>query len=189
MKSDALFDKVYGAIIGSAIGDAMGGPVEGLHFTEIADRFGRVEDLLPYTHVKPSYHGPFDVAAGSYTDDTRISILLGRAALHAGGPPKKGDITHALAEYYFSASTDMERGFIEEYYLKGIYGDDKEAFGGRPTNGGIMGIASLGAIFPADPDQIPCHRPHITSQCGPARRSLRSYRRWRLYPVVQRTGL
>lgn len=152
-----LLDKIYGAIIGSAIGDAMGGPVEGLHFNDIAERYGRVETLLPYTEVTPSYHGPFTKDAGSYTDDTRISILFAKAAVHAGGLPKKGDLVHTLAEYYFNAETNMERGFIEEYYLKGIYGDEKEAFGGRPTNGGIMGIASLGALFPADPEAAFSH--------------------------------
>jgi len=32
-----------------------------------------------------------------------------------------------------------------------MHGDDKEAFGGRPTNGGIMGIAPLGLLYPCDP--------------------------------------
>jgi ADP-ribosylglycohydrolase/ankyrin repeat protein len=150
---NALFDRIYGALIGSAIGDAMGGPVEGLHFTEIAEKYGRVESLLPYTEVIPSYHGPFDTQAGAYTDDTRLALIFSQAVIHAGGLPKKGDIAHALADYYFNAETEMERGFIEEYYLKGVYGDPKEVFGGRPTNGGIMGIAPFGAIFPCDPDE------------------------------------
>ncbi len=149
---NVLFDRIYGALIGSAIGDAMGGPVEGLHYSEIAERFGRVETLLPYDHVTPSYHGPFYTRAGSYTDDTRLALLFARAIIHAGGPPQKGDLTHVMAEYYFNARTEMERGFIEEYYLKGVYGEPKELFGGRPTNGGIMGIAPLGAIFPCDPE-------------------------------------
>lgn len=152
-----IFDKIYGALIGSAIGDAMGGPVEGLHYSEIMKRYGRVETLLPYTEVIPGYHGPFDKKPGTYTDDTRISILLAQAVIHAGGPPKRGDIVHALAEYYFNAETELERGFIEEYYLKGVYGDSKEVFGGRPTNGGIMGIAPLGSIFPCDPDNAFSH--------------------------------
>ncbi len=146
-----LLDRVYGALIGSAIGDAMGGPVEGLSYEIIEKRYGRVNSLLPYTEVTPSYHGPFTTTAGSYTDDTRIAILLAEAAIHAGGIPKQGDITYAFAEYYRKATTALERGFIEEYYLKGLYGQDKEAFGGLPTTGGIMGIAPLGAIFPADP--------------------------------------
>ena len=147
-----LYDRIYGALIGSAIGDAMGGPVEGLSFDEIARKHGRVETLLPYDDVVPSYHGPFSTEAGAYTDDTRISVLLGQAAVRSGGPPGRGDIAHACAEYYFRARLDMERGFIEEYYLKGIHGGDKEVFGGRPTNGGIMGIAALGALFPVDPE-------------------------------------
>ena len=149
---NALFDRIYGALIGSAIGDAMGGPVEGLHFSEIAEKYGRVDSLLPYTEVIPSYHGPFQTKAGSYTDDTRLAIIFAQAIMHAGGLPRKGDIAHALAEYYFLAETEIERGFIEEYYLKGVYGDPKEVFGGRPTNGGIMGIAPLGAVFPCDPE-------------------------------------
>lgn len=152
-----LLDRIYGCLIGSAIGDAMGGPVEGLHYTEISKRYGRVETLLPYTEVKPSYHGPFSTQPGSYTDDTRLSIILAEAAVHAGGLPKKGDIAHALAAYYFQAETELEQGFIEEYYLKGVYGEEKEAFGGRPTNGGIMGIASLGALFPGAAEEAFAH--------------------------------
>jgi ADP-ribosylglycohydrolase len=150
---EKLFDKIYGALIGSAIGDAMGGPVEGLHYSEISKKYGKVETLLPYTEVTPSYHGPFATIPGAYTDDTRLSILFANAIIHSGGIPKKGDIAHALADYFFNSKTEMERGFIEEYYLKAMYGDTKEVFGGRPTNGGIMGIAPLGAIFPCDPDE------------------------------------
>ena len=46
---------------------------------------------------------------------------------------------------------EIERSFIEEYYLKGLYGARKVIYGGQPTNGAIMCIAPLGLIHPADP--------------------------------------
>ncbi|MBI9106675.1 MAG: ADP-ribosylglycohydrolase family protein [Spirochaetales bacterium] len=147
----SLQDKVYGGIIGSAIGDAMGGPVEGLSCQEIEAGYGRLCELLPYEKNRINPHGPFAAEAGCYTDDTRMSIILCRAAIRACGAPLRGHVAEAIIDYSRNAANALERSFIDEYSLKAIHAGDKEAFGGRPTNGGIMGIAPLGLIYPCDP--------------------------------------
>jgi ADP-ribosylglycohydrolase len=146
-----LHDKVAAGLLGGAIGDAMGGPVEGLSYHEISERYGQVETLLPYLK-EPSEHAQFTNHPGSYTDDTRLHLILCRAIIATGGEVSRGDFALALAEYQREHSGPLERSFIEEYVLKGYYGPRKLIFGGHPTNGAIMGNAALGLIHPADPD-------------------------------------
>jgi ADP-ribosylglycohydrolase len=150
MQETQLFSKIYGAMIGGAIGDALGGPVEGMHYREIAQRHGVVDRFLPYPK-EPSEHAQFTNHPGSYTDDTRLHLILCQAVIDAGGDVSRGDFARALANYYHGSSTRLERSFAEEYYLKGLYGARKLVFGGQPTNGAIMGNAVVGLVHPAEP--------------------------------------
>lgn len=145
-----LFYKIFGALTGSAVGDALGGPVEGWSSREIEKKHKKVEVFLPYTK-EPSYHGPFKTDAGAYTDDTRLMKILCEACVEAGGPPKRGDIKRIITERFYSSNSVLERGFLEEYAMKALYENEKEAFGGQPTNGGLMAIAPLGVIVPCNP--------------------------------------
>lgn len=145
-----LFSKIYGGIIGAAIGDAMGGPVEGLHFEEIEKRHGVVNTFLPYSK-EPSEHAQFTNHPGSYTDDTRLHLILYDAIIEAKGDITRGDFAKALTDYHYTHTGKLERSFIEEYYLKGLYGSRKLIYGGQPTNGAIMGNAAIGLIHPANP--------------------------------------
>lgn len=145
-----LFSKIYGGIIGAAIGDAMGGPVEGLHFEEIEKRHGVVDTFLPYTK-EPSEHAQFTNHPGSYTDDTRLHLILCQAIIETQGYVTRGDFAKAITDYHYRHTGKLEQSFIEEYYLKGLYGSRKLIYGGQPTNGAIMGNAALGLIHPANP--------------------------------------
>ncbi len=151
--NDCLFDKVYGSLIGSAIGDAMGGPVEGFTYQKIEKDYGLVNTLLPYTEINASVHGPFDIVAGAYTDDSRMSKIFAEAIIKKGTMVTSKDIAKAYIEYFFRAETEFEKGFMEEYYNKAIYMEDKEVFGGQPTNGAIMGVAPFGIISPCNPQK------------------------------------
>lgn len=153
MNESKLFKKVYGALIGSAIGDAMGGPVEGFDYQRIEKDYGLVDTLLPYTEIPIAVHGPFDLKAGCYTDDSRMCKIFARAIVKKGDVANSRDIAKTFIEYFFTAKTQMEKDFIEEYYNKAIYMDKKEIFGGQPTNGAIMGIAPLGVITPCNPQK------------------------------------
>ncbi len=153
MESTVLFDKIYGSLIGSAIGDAMGGPVECLHYETIQKNYGFVDDLLPYNDVKTSAHGPFELHAGAYTDDSRMSKILAGCIINKNGCATSKDVAKGFIDYYYSATNELEKDFMEEYYLKAIYTADKEVFGGQPTNGAIMGIAPFGIISACNPQK------------------------------------
>ncbi len=152
LEQTILFDKTHAAMLAGAIGDAMGGPVEGWHYEEIVEQHGVVDELLPYADA-PDYHSHFSTEAGSYTDDTRLKHILCRAILNCEGLPRRGDLVKACIDAYYAAETDLERGFLEEYVLAGIYGEDKLIWGGQPTNGFIMMNAPLGLICPSDPER------------------------------------
>lgn len=149
----SLSDRIFGCLVASAIGDAMGGPVELWDGEDIRKAYGEVDRLLPYRHSAVSEHGPWGLEAGCFTDDTRMARLFCEAMLACGGMPTTGDLARTFAARYHGADSDQERGFLEEYYLKHLYRDEKRIFGGQPTNGAIMGIAPFGAVAPCDPDR------------------------------------
>ena len=74
-----IMDAVYGSLIGGAVGDAMGAPTEGMLYTEIREKYGKVTTLLPhsvsYTKGKP----------GNFTDDTTLRQYLCYAIAQKGG--------------------------------------------------------------------------------------------------------
>lgn len=137
-------------MLGGAIGDAMGGPVEGWPYPRIEAAYGVVDRFLPY-ECEPDYHNHFDKAPGSVTDDTRLKHLLARSLSSVVGAPKRGDWVRTLVEAYHHADDALTRGFLEEYALGGLYGDDVLPWGGRPTNGFLMANAPVGLIRPCDP--------------------------------------
>ncbi len=149
MKNTRLFDKIHASMLAAAIGDAMGGPVEGWTYQKIAETYGIVDNFLPYG-FEPDYHNHFATAPGTVTDDTRLRHILCRAILQRGDLPRRGDFIQALIEAYYAAETEIERGFLEEYALAAMHGDDKLAWDGQPTNGFIMANAPLGLVCPCD---------------------------------------
>lgn len=150
LENTMLFDKIYASMLAGAIGDAMGGPVEGWHYERIAATHGVVTTLLPYDDP-PDFHAHFAVEAGAITDDTRLKHILCRAILDCNGVPRRGDLVKALMDAYGAAQTDLERGFLEEYVLAGLYGEDKLIWGGQPTNGFIMANSPIGLVCACDP--------------------------------------
>ena len=154
-ENSQLFSKVHGCLLGGAIGDALGGPVE--HWTpeQIRETYGGNLDRFVAYDRPPSHHGHFGEGEriGACTDDTRLKDLFCKAIFHAGGKPRAGDLAHVVAQAYHHASDSMYEGFIEEYYMKVIWGRDKVIFGGEPTNGAIMANSPLGLIAACHPDE------------------------------------
>lgn len=160
MTNSQLFKKVYGCLLGGAIGDALGGPVEHSTPEEIRAKYGgNLDRYVPYERP-PAHHAHFGEgnALGAYTDDTRLKHLHCQAIFHAGGKPRRGDLTHILAQAYHHAPDDLHEGFLEEYYKKAVWGGDKVVFSGEPTNGAIMANSPLGLITAC--------RPHEAYQLG-----------------------
>lgn len=94
-----LAERVHGGLLGAACGDALGGPVEGLDADEIAARHGRVTTMLPYER-ESAEHGPWTLAAGSWTDDTRLSLMVAEAVISADGDVVAGDLARVLVARY-----------------------------------------------------------------------------------------
>ncbi len=150
-----LFKKIYGSMLGGAIGDALGGPVEHWSPEKIRATYGgNLDRFVPYDRP-PAHHGQFGDGdnIGAYTDDTRLKHVFCRAIFRAGGPPRRGDLNHVLAETYHHAPDELHEGFIEEYYMKSVWGGDKLIFGGEPTNGAIMANSPLGLICACHPTE------------------------------------
>ncbi len=138
-------------MLGGAIGDAMGGPVEGWPYPRIEATYGVLDRFLPYER-EPDVHNHFSQVPGTYTDDTRLKHLLAQALSGVAGAPRRGDWVRTLVEAYHDADDALIRGFLEEYALGGLYGDDVLPWGGRPTNGFLMANAPVGLIRPCDPE-------------------------------------
>lgn len=153
MQTDKLWDKIYGALAGLAIGDAMGAPVEMMSFEEIESAYGFVKEFLPYKEEQIGCHGSFSLRAGSYTDDTRMVKLLSQAALKDRGRLDSNTVGMALINGYFQAGSQIEKEFLEEYFYKAALRQDKQIFGGQPTNGGIMCCAPWGILSACAPGQ------------------------------------
>ena len=141
-------------MLGGAIGDALGGPVEGRQWTPelLRETYGDVNRMLPYER-EVGHHAHFSKEPGIYTDDTRLKHLLCQAIIEANGMPRPGDFGHVLARAYHQAPDDLHEGFLEEYYLKAIWGRDKVIFSGEPTNGAIMGNSPIGLIAACQPEK------------------------------------
>lgn len=75
-----LYERALGAYLGLAVGDALGAPVEFLTAREIAAQGG---------HREMTGGGWLKLKPGQITDDTEMSLCLGRAWLQAGGWDKK----------------------------------------------------------------------------------------------------
>lgn len=58
---------MYGCLIGGAIGDAMGAPVENWHYTDIRERYGKVDRFLSYERGITTTG-----VAGGITDDSAL---------------------------------------------------------------------------------------------------------------------
>ncbi len=67
--------------------------------------------------------------------------------------PRRGDIAQVIVSAYHHTKNDLERGFLEEYALGALYGEDKLLWGGQMTNGFIMANAPLGLVCPCDPEK------------------------------------
>ncbi len=77
MLDDAARDRALGAFLGLAVGDALGGPVEFMTAGEIRQKYG--------THNRMTGGGWLDLKPGQVTDDTEMSLCVGRAIIRAGG--------------------------------------------------------------------------------------------------------
>lgn len=89
-------DKVRGCFIGVAVGDALGMPVETFSYERIREEYGKITQL----HA-PTGHKWFDgEPAGSFTDDTQLTLAVARGMLMTPNDPLNMNcqaVTHVAA--------------------------------------------------------------------------------------------
>lgn len=109
---DKCYAKALGAYYGLAVGDALGAPLEFLTKREIAQHG---------THREMTGGGWLKLKPGQITDDTEMSLYLGRAWIQAEGWDAKIAATHLadwLRHYPVDVGNTCRRG-IRRYMLDG----------------------------------------------------------------------
>ncbi|WP_026605704.1 ADP-ribosyl-[dinitrogen reductase] hydrolase [Methylocapsa acidiphila] len=132
MLSPEIEDRALAAFLGLAVGDALGATVEFLTPGEIVERHGR--------HKKIIGGGWLRLAPGQVTDDTEMSLALGRSLIRRDGFDAR-DICEEFAAWLRSGPVDVgntcRRG-IRRYITQGeLAGPPNEADAG---NGAAMRV-------------------------------------------------
>jgi ADP-ribosyl-[dinitrogen reductase] hydrolase len=137
-----LLDRALGAYLGLAVGDALGATVEFMTRTEIAARYGE--------HNRIVGGGWLDLKPGQVTDDTAMSLALGRALIRSDGFDLEM-VCEEFAAWFRSRPPDIgntcRRG-ISRYLANGEM--QKDYGEGDAGNGACMrnlpvALATLGA--------------------------------------------
>lgn len=145
-----MLEKFRGCLLGVAIGDALGAPVEFDKLTAIRARFGPdgITELV-------SWHG---LPAGSYTDDTQMTLatVRGMLAAHTQGKPLVGT---GWAEAVYRAYLDWLATQDDPHQMRapgntclsalrsGKMGKLDAALNYSKGCGGVMRTAPVGLVF------------------------------------------
>jgi ADP-ribosyl-[dinitrogen reductase] hydrolase len=156
-QSPDMLDRALGAYLGLATGDALGATVEFLTHGEIAARYGE--------HNKIVGGGWLKLKPGQTTDDTAMSLALGRALIKANGFDLKA-VCEEFAVWFRSKPVDIgntcRRG-ISRYLHEGSMSkgfNDGDAGNGACMRNLPVALAALG--MPADFERWTLEQCHIT---------------------------
>ncbi len=136
-------DRCVGALAGTCVGDALGMPVEGWTWTRIRQHYGEVRDMLPAR-----------LGAGTFTDDTLLTMALAESLLAQEGRVVPEDLVRRFRAVY-----DPRRGFgagmhrLIRLWDEGVPWEEaaRRVFdGGSYGNGAAMRVAPVGVLFPGD---------------------------------------
>ena len=111
--TDAVLDRALGAYLGFAIGDALGATVEFMTPSEIVRQYG--------VHSRMIGGGWLKLDPGQVTDDTDMTLCVGRAILHAGDWDLKGvcdEFAAWLKRVPVDVGNTVRRG-VRRYILDG----------------------------------------------------------------------
>lgn len=130
-----LQDRALGAFLGFAVGDALGATVEFMTKGEIAERYG--------VHDRMIGGGWLRLAPGQVTDDTEMSLALGRSLIRCGGLDLR-DLCEEFAAWLKKGPIDVgntcRRG-IRRYLTEGTVSGPH--FEGDAGNGAAMRVLPL----------------------------------------------
>jgi ADP-ribosyl-[dinitrogen reductase] hydrolase len=126
----SLSSRALGAYLGLAVGDALGATVEFLTRGEIQHQYG--------VHQKMIGGGWLRLKPGQVTDDTQMSLCLGRSLIRKGGLDAT-DVCEEFADWLRSKPVDVgntvRRG-IQRYIVNGTTATDYHD--GDAGNGAVM---------------------------------------------------
>lgn len=158
-----LFKHVYGGLIASAIGDAMGGPVEMLHHSEIEKHHGWIASLLPYHRPPgPAYVWKRNARAGTYTDDTRLKLIVASLLIrHGRRLTGRSLATEFIRRHRAATPGSLEQAWLQEWadVSRGFLSRTgprrtvrlQSFYGGEVVCGGLITLPPLGFFFPGAP--------------------------------------
>jgi ADP-ribosyl-[dinitrogen reductase] hydrolase len=155
---DDLHDRALGAYLGFAIGDALGATVEFMTANEIAAAYG--------IHSRIVGGGWLSLRPGQVTDDTEMTLCVGRALVRAGGWDLRG-VCDEFATWLKRVPVDVgntcRRG-IRRYIVEGTM--QTEYHDGDAGNGALMRNLPVALATLDDPDAFErwtieqCHITH-----------------------------
>lgn len=153
-----LQDRALGAFLGFAVGDALGATVEFMTAGEIAHRYG--------VHNRMIGGGWLRLAPGHVTDDTEMSLALGRSLIRCGRLDLH-DLCEEFVAWLRSGPVDVgntcRRG-IRRYIANGTVAGPY--FDGDAGNGAAMRVLPLALATFGHPDEAAawceaqCHITH-----------------------------
>ncbi len=142
-----------GCMLGLAIGDALGAPVEFLTLSEIRSRYGPegIVDL-------DAWRGH---PAGSFTDDTQLSLATAVGLLSAFADEAERGSSHVVGSLYGAYGAWLELQMDEREQrgpgrtcltalASGRIGTVSQPLNDSKGCGGVMRVAPIGLAFPAD---------------------------------------
>lgn len=135
MTNATIEDRAFAAFLGFAIGDALGATVEFMTPAEIAVQYGVLDDIVG--------GGWLRLAPGQVTDDTAMSLALGRSLLRNGAFEAR-DVCEEFAAWLRTGPVDVGstcrrgiRRYISHGTVQGAF------FEGDAGNGGAMRVLPL----------------------------------------------
>ncbi len=140
-----------GCLLGLALGDALGAPVEFLKLDEIREEYGPdgIVGLEPWREFR----------AGSFTDDTQMSLATARGCVDAYLALRHGDVwrpAQAVYRRYLAWLRTQDNPYMNRapgatclWALRsGRMGTWEAPFNNRKGCGGVMRVAPAGLAFP-----------------------------------------
>lgn len=151
--------------MGAVVGDAMGGPVEMWPPADITRTYGWVTDMLPYTMApNPTYVWQEEAPPGTYTDDTRLKLLVAELTTQKGRSLTARDLAETfLVRYETAEAGSLEKEWYSEWAAvgKAYLSDPSDTgsaglhsfYGGEMVGGGLIAVLPIGFMFPDDGNQ------------------------------------
>ncbi|MDX9700208.1 MAG: ADP-ribosyl-[dinitrogen reductase] hydrolase [Rhodocyclaceae bacterium] len=146
VQRDALINRACGAMLGLAIGDALGATVEFMTPREIVTEYG--------VHDRICGGGWLRLPAGDVTDDTTMTLALGRAWLEAGRAPDAAQCAMAFDAWMRAKPVDIGNTVRRGIMRWRRHGSAQAEASNQAGNGAAMrclpvALATLGDTVPA----------------------------------------